>query len=197
MGILVIISSPSGGGKDVVINTLLKRLPHSARLISTTTRAPRPGNKEGVDYFFISREDFEKRIADGDFLEYNVYANNYYGTPRSYLENMLPTNSIILSQIEVNGKHNLDKLGIQNLSIFMLPDTIDNLRKRIEKRGGITPEVMKERLKIAEHEIAASSDYDYRIVNVEGKLPETIAKIEKIIMTRVNETVDETKTLDS
>lgn len=180
-GLFVIISSPSGGGKDVVINTLLKRLPHSARLISTTTRPPRPGNKEGVDYFFITKEEFEKRIAENDFLEHNIYAGNYYGTPRPYLEKMLGSHEVILSQIEVNGKHNLDKLGIPNISIFMLPDDLNNLRKRIEKRGGITPEVMEERLNIAQREIEASVDYDFRIVNVEGQLSETIAKIEEII----------------
>src|SRR3989338_2680390 len=188
MGLLVIISSPSGGGKDVVINTLLKHLPRSARLISTTTRPPRPDNKEGVDYFFITRDEFERRIAADEFLEYNIYANNYYGTPRAYLEKMLASYDIVLSQIEVNGKHNLDKLNIKNLSIFMLPDDINNLRKRIAKRGGITPEVMEHRLEIAQKEIAASVDYDYRIVNVEGKLPETIDKIEKIILRRLEET---------
>ncbi len=180
-GLFVIISSPSGGGKDVVINSLIKRLPKTTRLITTTTREPRPGNKEGVDYFFTTKDIFEKRIADGDFLEYNNYAGNYYGTPKKYLEELLATNDVVLSQLEVNGKHALDKLGFAHLAIFMLPDSLDNLRKRIERRGGITPEVIAERLTIAEREIAASSDYDYRIVNVEGQLPETIAKIEEII----------------
>lgn len=182
MGLLVIISSPSGGGKDVVINTLLKRLPNTARLITTTTRPPRPGNKEGVDYFFITPEQFEERIKQGDFVEYNVYAGNYYGTPCNYLNSLLAKYDIVLSQIEVNGKRNLDKLGIPHLSIFMLPDSLDNLRKRIEKRGGITPEVMEQRLNIAKNEINASDEYDYKITNTEGKLNETINKIEELIL---------------
>lgn len=195
-GLLVIISSPSGGGKDVVINTLLKRIPGWARLVSTTTRPLRPGNKEGVDYFFITPELFEQGIKKGEFLEYNVYAGNYYGTPRNYLEKMTTAHKVVLSQIEVNGKHNLDKLSIPHLSIFMLPDSLENLKKRIEKRGGITPEVMEQRMKIAVREIEASVDYDYRIVNVEGQLNETIAKIEDIILKRIAETIRQPVDLD-
>lgn len=180
-GLLVIISSPSGGGKDVVINTLLKRLPDAVRLITTTSRPPRPGNKEGVDYFFTTRETFETRIKAGEFLEHNEYAGNLYGTPKQYLTDLLAAHKVVLTQIEVNGKHIFDKLGVPHLAVFMLPDSLDNLRKRIEKRGGITPEIIDERLEIAKHEIAASTDYDYRVVNVEGQLAETIAKIEDII----------------
>ncbi len=180
-GMLVIISSPSGGGKDVVINTLLKRLPDAVRLITTTSRPPRPGNKEGVDYFFTTRIAFEERINASEFLEHNEYAGNFYGTPKQYLTDLLSAHQVVLTQIEVNGKHNLDKLNVPHLAIFMLPDSLDNLRKRIEKRGGITPEIIDQRLEIAKREIASSADYDYRIINVEGKLAETIAKIEGII----------------
>lgn len=180
-GLLVIISSPSGGGKDVVINTLLKHLPDAVRLITTTSRPPRPGNKEGVDYFFTDRATFEARIKNNEFLEHNEYAGNLYGTPKQYLADLLAGHKVVLTQIEVNGKHIFDKLGVPHLAIFMLPDSLDNLRKRIEKRGGITPEVIDQRLEIAKHEIAASTDYDYRVVNVEGQLAETIAKIEGII----------------
>lgn len=180
-GMLVIISSPSGGGKDVVINTLLKRLPDAVRLVTTTSRPPRPGNKEGVDYFFTTRETFEARIKADEFLEYNEYAGNFYGAPKQYLTDLLATHQVVLTQIEVNGKHNLDKLNVPHVAIFMLPDSLDNLRKRIEKRGGIIPEIINQRLEIAKQEIAASIDYDYRVINAENQLSETVAKIEGII----------------
>lgn len=183
MSLLVVISSPSGGGKDAVINSLVKIIPHSARFVTTTTRSPRPGNVDGRDYFFISKSEFEQKIAKSELLEHNFYAGNYYGTEKKHLEESLKKNDVVFTQIEVNGKHNLDRLGIPHLSIFLVPESLEILRSRIEKRGGITPEIIAERLKIAEREIAESADYDHRIVNVDGKLEETIEKIAKIILT--------------
>lgn len=180
-GLLVVISSPSGGGKDSVINALLKQIPNSTRFVTTTSRPPRPGNKEGVDYHFVSEADFKQKIADGEMIESNFYAGNYYGTEKTRLENCLKQYDLVLTQIEVNGKHSLDQAKIPHLSIFLVPESLDVLKKRIEKRGGITPEIIAERLKIAEREIDQSNDYDYRIVNAEGKLTETIDKIAKII----------------
>ncbi len=182
-GQLVIISSPSGGGKDAVIAALLKIFLTAARLITTTTRPPRPGNKNGVDYYFIGEEEFKNKIERGDFLEHNFYAGNYYGTQKKHLEKMLATHDIVFTQIEVNGKHNLDKAGVKNLSIFLLPESLDILRQRIKRRGGLTPELIAKRLAIAEQEIAASADYDYRLVNVDGKMEETVDKIAKILRT--------------
>lgn len=188
MGLLVVISSPSGGGKDSVINALLKRIPDSVRLVTTTSRQPRPGNIEGLDYYFISKDDFVKKIEAGDFVEYNFYADNYYGTQKKHLEALLREHALVLTQIEVNGKHNLDKAGIKHLSIFLLPESLDQLRERIIKRGGITPDVIDERMAIAKREIQASSDYDKKLVNAEGKLEETIDKITEIIKKKLSKT---------
>jgi len=181
MSLLVIISSPSGGGKDSVINALLKRIPNSTRLITTTTRPKRPGNVDGKDYYFISKEDFLKKIAAGDFLEHNFYAENYYGSEKKHLAEAEKKYALVLTQIEVNGKHNLDKAGTPHLAIFLLPESLEELGNRIRRRGGLTPELIKKRLAIAKQEIKASTDYDYRIVNAEGKLGETIDKIAEII----------------
>lgn len=181
MSLLVIISSPSGGGKDSVINALLKRIPSSTRLVTTTTRAPRPGNKEGVDYYFISVEEFKKRLEANAFLEHNIYAGNYYGEERAELEKCFTTHQVVFSQVDVTGKHALDRQKFPHVSIFLVPENMEVLRKRIEKRGGITPETITERLEIAEKEITESADYDYKILNAEGKLEETIEKIAKII----------------
>ncbi len=180
-GFLVVISSPSGGGKDSVINALLKILPNSARFVTTTSRPPRPGNKNGVDYFFISKEQFENGVKNEEFLEYNVYSGNYYGTEKKRLSESLEKYDLAFTQIEVNGKHNLDKANVPNLSIYLLPESLDILRKRIERRGGLTAAQIDDRLKIAKEEMGKSVDYDYRIVNQEGKLAETVSEVAKII----------------
>lgn len=180
-GLLVVISSPSGGGKDSVINELLKIFSNSARLVTTTSRPPRPGNKEGVDYFFISQENFEDKIKNNKMVEYNNYAGNYYGIEKEKLEESLNKNNIVFTQIEVNGKHNLDNQNIEHLSIFLLPDSLETLAERIRKRGGVTEDKMKERLEIAKKEIAESEDYDHRIVNKQGHLSDTIEEVHTII----------------
>ena len=189
-GLLVIISSPSGGGKDSVINALLKIFPGSARLVTTTSRPLRPGNQEGVDYYFISREEFEEKIKSGEFLEHNFYAGNYYGTQKKHLEQLTREHPLVLTQIEVNGKHNLDIAGIKNLSIFLLPESLETLKKRIEKRGGLTEEIIEKRLAIAKKEINASEDYDYRLVNREGHLEDTIQEVAGLIASQLMAGVD-------
>ena len=184
-GLLIIISAPSGNGKDTVIEALLKIIPNSTRFITTTSRPPRPGNQEGVDYYFISKEEFENKIKNNEFLEYNFYAGNYYGTEKKRLEKMLSNHSVVFSAIEVNGKHNLDKAKVKNLSIFLLPDSLEILKNRIRIRGGVSEELIEERMKTAQHEIENSLDYDYRIVNENGKLDETIDKLAKIILSEI------------
>ncbi len=181
MGLLVIISSPSGGGKDSVINRLLKILPGSARLLTTTTRAPRPGNVEGVDYHFVSEAEFNDKIKNNEMMEYNNYAGNYYGVEKTQLKKTLKDNSVVFTQIEVNGKHSLDKLGIENLAIFLLPESLEILAARIRGRGGVSEELIKKRLEIAKQEIESSKDYDYRIINKDDHLDETVGKVAEIV----------------
>lgn len=180
-GKLIIISSPSGGGKDAVINALLKILPNSARLVTTTSRTPRPGNKEGVDYFFISKADFESKIKQDDFWEHNIYSGNYYGIEKARLAEALEKHDFVFTQIEVNGKHNLDKKGIKHLAIYLLPESLEVLRERIRRRGGLNEAQIEERLAIAKREIEESVDYDYRVVNAQGQLDETVRKVAEII----------------
>jgi len=188
MGLLVVISSTSGGGKDSVIRELLKIFSNSARLVTTTSRPTRPGNKEGVDYYFISREEFENRIKQDGFVEHNEYAGNFYGIEKSRLEESLKNNEIVFTQIEVNGKHNLDKVGVEHLSIFLVPDDFDNLAERIRGRGGVSEEKLKERLEIAKYEVEKSEDYDHKVVNIQGKFEETVDKVANII--RSHATID-------
>ena len=112
-GHLVIISSPSGGGKNSVINALMTRFLNSARLVTTTTRPMRPLEKDGIDYVFVTHEEFEQKLQAGDFLEHNKYAaGHYYGTDRKTLEHLLDSHPLVFSQIEVNGKHQSDREGV-------------------------------------------------------------------------------------
>lgn len=180
-GLFIIVSSPSGGGKNSVINALIQRLANATRLVTTTSRPPRPGDEEGVDYYFISRAEFAKRIEDKEFLEYNSYAGNYYGTQRGVLDRLLKNHDVVFSQIEVNGKHHLDAAGVENVSIFLLPEDLLTLRRRIENRGGLTNEQIESRLAIASGEIEASKDYDFRVVNKEGEMAGTVEKIAEFI----------------
>ncbi len=186
MGLLVIISSPSGGGKDSVIRGLIEKIPNALKFLTTTTRPPRPGEKNGIDYHFVSREDFEKMIKNNEMVEYNVYADNYYGTEKTRLDELLSNNSVVFSNIEINGKRNFDKAGRENLSIFLLPESLEILRQRIEARGGLTPDIIEKRLETAKKEIAESDIYDFKIVNYQGKLDETIEKTVKIINDRLS-----------
>jgi guanylate kinase len=181
MGKLILISAPSGGGKNAVIRALVNIFPRSGQLVTTTTRPPRVNEVEGKDYYYISKEEFRKKLDQGDFLEYNEYADNYYGTERKKLQACLKKYQIVFSQAEVNGKHGLDRQGIKHLSIFLLPESLDVLEKRIRARGGVSPEYMKMRLEIAKNEIVASKDYDFRVINREGQLSETIEEVKKII----------------
>ena len=180
-GLLIIISSPTGGGKDAVIARLLKILQNSIRLVTTTSRAPRPTDKEAVTYNFISREEFENKIKQNYFLEYNNMAGNYYGTPKQKLEDLLQTHDLVFSNLDVNGKHSMDKLKIKNLSIFLLPENMEVLKQRAEKRGGMTQQMISDRIQIAETEIKAAEKYDYRITNYDGKLQQTTDNIAEII----------------
>jgi guanylate kinase len=190
-GHLVIISSPSGGGKDAVINELIKIFPQTAKLMTTTTRAPRPGEQNGVSYNFVTREEFQKMIDEKKLVEHNLYADNYYGTEKSQLENDLKKYDIVFSNIEINGKKNFDRAGWSNLSIFLLPESDEILRERIERRGGLTPDKIAERLKTAVNEVAESAIYDYKIVNYQGKLAETVKKIAKILSDRFGLDINE------
>jgi guanylate kinase len=185
-GLLVVISSPSGVGKDSVIRGLLKFFPKSKRFVTTTTREPRLNEKEGVDYHFMKKTLFEEKINQGEFIEYNYFVDHYYGTPKQQLLESLANNPLTLLRIDVHGKKNLDRAQIPHLSIFLLPDNTQHLIERLKKRGGLTDEEINKRSHIAQEEIANASAYDIQIVNHEGKLDQTIAEIAEIITTHLN-----------
>lgn len=181
VGTIVIISSPSGGGKDAVIRALLKIFPRSARLITATTRPKRPHEKNGCDYHFISKDAFQTKLKNNKFLEYNIYSNNFYGAEKARLENLLAKNDIVFTNIDVNGKTSLEKKSYPLITIFLQPDNLENLKKRLIKRGGLNPAQIAKRIQIAKQEIIAGATYDYQITNKEGYLADTVAQAAKII----------------
>jgi len=159
----------------------MEKLPDAVKLMTTTTRPARPGEQNGVHYNFVTREQFETMIRDNKLVEHNVYADNFYGTEKQRLTDLLEKHKIVFSNIEVNGKKNFDKAGWKNLSIFLMPENETVLKQRIETRGGLTAEKIKQRLETAIHEVAEAQIYDYKIVNYQDKLDETVEKAAKII----------------
>ncbi len=180
-GSLVVISSPSGGGKDTVIFALLKKFQNSVKLITTTTRSPRPDDKEGITYHFITKENFQEKIKNDEVLEYNFYAGNYYGITKTEIQNKLNNFDLVFTNIDVNGRRSLKKAGFENLSVFLMPENLNDLKTRISHRGGLSQAEIEERLKTAELEIGLASEYDFQVVNKTGKLTETIDNVAKII----------------
>ncbi len=176
-GKLVVISAPSGGGKNAIMRSLIQRFDNAAQLVTTTTRAPRPGERDGIDYHFVSKEVFLEKLEKGAFVEHNVYVDNYYGTEWEVMNNALASYNVVFSQVEVTGKQNFDKAGVKHISIFLLPDDIAILDTRLHKRGGMKEEDIEARLAIARQEIDISHIYDFRVVNGEGRLAETIHQI--------------------
>ncbi|HLD30909.1 MAG TPA: guanylate kinase [Patescibacteria group bacterium] len=179
--VFVVLSSPSGGGKDTIILRLLKVFSDSARLVTTTTRKPRVNDTAGVSYNFVSEDSFKKKIKDGEMLEYNIYNGNYYGIEKRVLSETLAGSSFVFTNIDVNGKASLDKNNIAHIAIFLLPESLKVLERRIRERGGLTEDEIKNRLNIAKKEMKKADIYDYEVKNRDGKIEQTVEKIKEII----------------
>ena len=179
-GQIIVISGPSGSGKTTIVKKLLERNPDLCRSISATTRKPRPGERDGIDYHFLSREEFERGIESGEFAEWAIYNDNYYGTPKRQLDEALREGRSILLAIEVQGAAQIKKLYPDALLIFILPPSMETLKERLRRRG-TSPEEIERRAEIALKEISSIDIYDYAVVNEEGKLEEAVKAVEMII----------------
>jgi guanylate kinase len=178
-GKLIVITGPSGVGKGTIVRALLESHPDLGLSISATTRQPRPGEVEGVDYYFFSRTQFEAAIASGEFLEWAEYAGNYYGTPRTQVEAQLTLGNSIVLEIEVVGAKKIASIFPAALKIFILPPSLNELEQRIRKRGTNSEESIARRMAIARCEIESSTAFDFTIIN--DNLERAIAEIEAII----------------
>ena len=176
----MVISGPSGVGKDTLIERLRERDPSLRYSISYTTRKPRPGEADGVNYFFVSRHRFEELIAQGFFLEYATYNGNYYGTPAAAVEEARAAAHDILLKIEVQGAALVRKRAPDGLFIFIAPPSKEELVRRQQLReGSASDEDMVERLKIAETEMKHASEYDHVVINAE--LERAVSEVLEII----------------
>lgn len=179
-GVLIVISAPSGCGKGSVIEGLLKNDSKTRWLsVSTTSRAPRSNDIPGKTYNFVTREEFEKKIEEGYFLEYTNYAGNYYGTPKEFIGDKLNSGIDVILEIEIEGANNIKKLIPEALFIFIMPPSLKEMVRRLKKRGTETKEKILERFHTAYKEINEVTKYNYVVVN--DKLDEAIEKVEAII----------------
>lgn len=167
-GKLIIFSAPSGSGKSTIINKLMSEYGLRGRFsISATSRKPRGSEQDGVEYYFLTEEDFRKRISEGDFLEYEeVYPGCFYGTLRSEVDRTLDRGENVILDIDVQGGLNVKKIyGDRALTLFIQPPSIERLRERLERRGTDAPEVIERRLAKAETELSFAPKYDAVVVN--------------------------------
>lgn len=179
-GTLVVVSGPSGAGKDTIVNSYLKDHENAWVSVSCTSRSMRPGDEEGVSYYFLTKEEFEEKIQQDEFLEYAKYNDNYYGTPKEHIEKKLKNGIDVFLVIEVQGALNIKKLLPEAICIFILPPSMKELRKRLVGRQTEDKEKVLKRFKTAYQEINKVTDYNYVVVNDE--VQEAVKKIESIII---------------
>ena len=194
-GRLIIVSGPSGSGKDTILQKVFERLPEIKFSISTITRDMRPGEVEGEKYNFVSREYFENMIKNDLLLEYNNYVGNYYGTPKAPVDKAIAEGKEIIVEVDVNGARNIKKCREDAISVFIMPPSYEELNRRLSSRGTDAPEVIAKRMKAALDEIAEAKNYDYIVVNddlneaVEDFI--TVIKSDRLNIKRQNYLIDE------
>jgi guanylate kinase len=176
----IVISGPSGCGKDTIVTKLREMDEHISLAVSATTRAPRGEEVDGLDYYFLSREEFETRIENDEFIEYVQYNDNYYGTLRSELTRLANEGKKCVLVIEVKGAANIIARYPDCLSIFVMPPSMDELDRRLHKRASETEDEIRKRLRIALDEIKRAGQYKHVVVN--DDLDATIEEIHKLII---------------
>lgn len=181
MGKVVIFSAPSGSGKTTIVRALLERYNQFEFSISATSRAPRGAERDGVDYYFLSAEEFAEKVAEEAFVEWEeVYAGTSYGTLKSEVERIWSKGNIILFDVDVMGGINLKRIFQEKAcSIFIMPPSIEELRRRLEGRGTDSAETIEKRISKASFELTKSPEFDHTVIN--DRLEEAIEATCKII----------------
>lgn len=179
-GQLIIVSAPSGSGKDTVVKKLMEKSTSPIWVsVSATSREPRNGEEEGKDYYFLSKDDFKKKIDEGFFLEYAEYAGNYYGTPKKYIKEKLDQGIDVILIIEIQGAKKIKEILPESLLIFIMPPSLKTLVKRLKRRGTDSNEKIIERFHTAYKEINEVTKYNYVVVN--DILDDAVDKVDAII----------------
>lgn len=194
-GFLLVVSGPSGSGKGTVCSEILKRNDDVVFSVSTTTRIPRPGEKEGVNYFFINEEKHKEMVEKKEFLENAEVHGNYYGTPKDFVFKQIDKGNVVLLEIDVQGALQVEEAYPEAVTVFLLPPSMEELENRIKKRGTETIEAIRLRMKNAYEEIGVLDQYDYLVLNDEVELAvekvETIIRSEKLKVKRHTDIIEE------
>lgn len=186
-GAFIVISGPSGVGKNTIADVLVDK-GYGIYSVSMTTRGIREGEKDGRDYFFVSKEEFDRNIEEGNFLEYARYGDNYYGTLKSYVFDNLNNGINVIAVVDIQGGVNIENLFPEAVLIFIMPPSYDELEKRLRGRGTDSEEAILKRLDIAKKEMEFSSHYDYIVINntVDRATEDIIDIIDKEVI-KINE----------
>ncbi|MBO5259383.1 MAG: guanylate kinase [Agathobacter sp.] len=188
-GILVVVSGFSGSGKGTIMKKLMEKYSDKYALsVSATTRDPRPGEEHGVDYFFVTKEEFEDMIQKGALVEYAQYVSNYYGTPKAYVEEQLSAGKSVILEIEIQGALKIKEQFPDTLLLFVTAPSAEELKNRLTGRGTETPEVIAARLSRAVEESQGMEEYDYLVIN--DKIDETVDLVDTIIEGQKNQNTE-------
>ena len=179
-GVLTVVSGFSGAGKGTVMKRLIQKYDDYALSISVTTRKPREGERDGIEYFFKTKEEVETMIENDEFLEYARYVDNYYGTPRFYVEEMLAKGKNVILEIEIQGAMQIKAKNPEAVLIFVTPPSFEELRNRLVGRGTETADVIESRLRRASEEAEGMSSYDYILVN--DQVEDCVDRLHQIIL---------------
>ncbi|TMM03950.1 MAG: guanylate kinase [Actinobacteria bacterium] len=184
MARVFVITGPSGVGKGTLIRALLQRMPDLTLSVSATTRRPRPGETHGVDYWFLTDEEFDRRVAAGDFVEWAEYSGRRYGTLRSELDRVLATGRPVVLEIEVQGARQVRKAMPEAVQVFIVPPSPEALRLRLVGRGTDPPDEVERRLRVAEEEMAARAEFAHVVVN--DRLEDAVERLSSIVSSALN-----------
>jgi guanylate kinase len=180
-----VITGPSGVGKGSLISLLRHRIPELEISTSATTRPPRPGEQDGIDYHFLGKQGFLDRVEAGEFLEHAAYSGNHYGTLRSEVDRRTEAGSPVVLEIEVQGARQIAQSMPEAVQIFIAPPALESLKERLEGRGTDSPDAIARRLEVAEEELAARDEFHHQVVNDE--LERALDELEAIVRGKLSE----------